>query len=191
MSIPPAKKNAPRLPKESGAAVDPKCSVPFAQTSLASVAKGTHARRTHRPAFRGVIVLDLRQQACALCLAKNAPERPAGLRVFPEHGRQMARQTRQMGCRPSTRITQPAALQARENHVCPWQLTLSSSQISCSAFDKAFSKIQRPRTFSGNSGKASSASEAAPHKIAYAFLISCIEITSTHILSDYQIKCNI
>ena len=127
MSIPPAKKNAPRLPKESGAAVDPKCSVPFAQTSLASVAKGTHARRTHRPAFRGVIVLDLRQQACVLCLAKNAPERPAGLRVFPEHGRQMARQTRQMGCRPSTRITQPAALQARENHVCPCQLTLAKA----------------------------------------------------------------
>ena len=70
-------------------------------------------------------------------------------------------------------------------------ISLSSSQISCSAFDKAFFKIQRPRTFSGNSGKASSASEAAPHKIAYAFLISCIEITSAHILSDYQIKCNI
>ena len=95
-----------------------------ASTRLASVDKGTHARRTFRPAFRGVIVLDLRQQACVLCLAKNAPERPAGLRVFPEHERQPARQTRQMGCRPSTRITQPAAVQARVNHVCPCQLTL-------------------------------------------------------------------
>ena len=64
---------------------------------IASVDKDTHARRTHRPAFRGVIVLDRRQPACVLCLAKNAPERPAGLRVFPEHGRQMTRQTRQMG----------------------------------------------------------------------------------------------
>ena len=93
---------------------------------LASVDKDTHARRTHRPAFRGVIVLDRRQPACVLCLAKNAPERPAGLRVFPEHGRQMTRQTRQMGRRPSTRITQPAAVQARKNHVCPCQLTLGS-----------------------------------------------------------------
>ena len=92
--------------------------------SLASVDKDTHARRTHRPAFRGVIVLDRRQPACVLCLAKNAPERSAGLRVFTEHGRQMTRQTRQMGRRPSTRITQPAAVQARKNHVCPCQLTL-------------------------------------------------------------------
>ena len=93
-------------------------------SSIASVDKGTHARRAHRPAFRCVIVLDIRRYACVLCLAKNAPERPAGLRVFPEHGRQMARQTRQMGCRPSTRITQPAAVQAWENHVCSCQLTL-------------------------------------------------------------------
>jgi len=64
---------------------------------VASVDKGAHARGAHRHAFRGVIVLDRRQPACVLCLAKNAPERPAGLRVFPEHGRQMARQTRQMG----------------------------------------------------------------------------------------------
>ena len=64
---------------------------------VASVDKGAHARRTFRHAFRGVIVLDRRQPACVLCLAKNAPERPAGLRVFPEHGQQMARQTRQMG----------------------------------------------------------------------------------------------
>ena len=108
----------------------------------ALLGKGTHARRTFRPAFRGIIVLDRRQPrpkgtglgrpdsmmsgqpACVLCLAKNAPERPAGLRVFPEHGRQMTRQTRQMGRRPSTRITQPAAVQARKNHVCPCQLTL-------------------------------------------------------------------
>ena len=44
---------------------------------LASLDKGTHARRTLRHAFRRVIVLDLRQQACVLCLAKTAPERPA------------------------------------------------------------------------------------------------------------------
>lgn len=64
---------------------------------VASVDKGAHARGAHRHAFRGVIVLDIRRYACVLCLAKNAPERPAGLRVFPEHGQQMARQTRQMG----------------------------------------------------------------------------------------------
>ena len=64
---------------------------------VASVDKGAHARGAHRHAFRGVIVLGRRQPACVLCLAKNAPERPAGLRVFPEHGQQMARQTRQMG----------------------------------------------------------------------------------------------
>ena len=95
--------------------------------SIASVDKGTHARRTLRPAFRCVIVLDIRQYTCVLCLAKNAPERPAGLRVFPEHGRRLARQTRQMGCRPSTRITQPAVVQDRENHVCLCQLTLTLS----------------------------------------------------------------
>ena len=72
---------------------------------LASLDKGTHARRTLRHAFRRVIVLDLRQQACVLCLAKTAPERPAGLRVFPEDKRRLAKQTRQMGWRPSTRIT--------------------------------------------------------------------------------------
>ena len=64
---------------------------------VASVDKGAHARGAHRHAFRYVIVLNLHQQDCILCLTKNAPERPVGLRVFPEHGRQMARQTRQMG----------------------------------------------------------------------------------------------
>ncbi len=64
---------------------------------IASFDKGTCARRTHRHAFRGVIVLDIRRYACVLCLAKNAPERPAGLGVFPENKRQSARQTRQMG----------------------------------------------------------------------------------------------
>ena len=67
------------------------------ERTVASLDKGTHARRTFRRAFRCVIVLDLRQQACVLCLAKTAPERPAGLRVFPEDKRQPARQTRQMG----------------------------------------------------------------------------------------------
>ena len=86
---------------------------------LASVDKGTHARRTHRPAFRGVIVLDRRQPACVLCLAKNAPERPAGLRVFPEHGRRLARQTRQAGCRPPTRITTPDVVLPREKPCVP------------------------------------------------------------------------
>ena len=70
-----------------------KCS----ERNIASVGKSTHARRTFRPAFRYVIVLNLHQQDCILCLTKNAPERPVSLRVFPEHGRQMARQTRQMG----------------------------------------------------------------------------------------------
>ena len=97
--------------------------VPIVFKLIASLDKGTHARRTLRHAFRRVIVLDLRQQACVLCLAKTAPERPAGLRVFPEDKRQLARQTRQMGWpdiipsglprlipfsrgwRPSTRIT--------------------------------------------------------------------------------------
>ena len=64
---------------------------------VASVDKGAHARGAHRHAFRGVIVLDIRRYACVLCLAKSAPERPAGLRVFPEDKRQLARQTRQMG----------------------------------------------------------------------------------------------
>ena len=44
-----------------------------------------------------VIVLDLRRQAYVLCLAIDAPERPTGLRVFPEHKRRLARQTRQAG----------------------------------------------------------------------------------------------
>ena len=58
---------------------------------VASVDKGAHARGAHRHAFRGVIVLDRRQPACVLCLAKNAPERPAGLRIFPEHGQLLSR----------------------------------------------------------------------------------------------------
>ena len=74
---------------------------------VASLDKGTYARRTLRHAFRCVIVLDIRRYARVLCLAKNAPECPAGLRVFPEDKRQLARQTRQMGCRPSMRITKP------------------------------------------------------------------------------------
>ena len=74
---------------------------------VASLDKGTYARRTLRHAFRCVIVLGIRRYACVLCLAKNVPERPAGLRVFPEDKRQLARQTRQMGCRPSMRITKP------------------------------------------------------------------------------------
>ena len=86
---------------------------------LASVNKSTHARRTFRPAFRGVIVLDRRQPACVLCLAKNAPERPAGLRVFPEHGRRLARQTRQVGWRPPTRITTPGVVLPREKPCLP------------------------------------------------------------------------
>lgn len=36
-----------------------------------------------------VIVLDLRRQAYVLCLAIDAPERPTGLRVFPEHKRRL------------------------------------------------------------------------------------------------------
>ena len=64
---------------------------------VASVDKGAHARGAHRHAFRGVIVLDLRQQACVLCLANDAPGRPAGLRVFPEDKRRLARQPRQAG----------------------------------------------------------------------------------------------
>ena len=74
---------------------------------VATPDKGTYARRTHRHAFRGVIVFAIRRYACVLCLAKNAPERPADLRVFREDKRQLARQTRQMGWRPSTRITKP------------------------------------------------------------------------------------
>ena len=46
---------------------------------LASLDKGTYARRTHQHVFRGVIVLDIRRYACVLCLAKNALERTAGL----------------------------------------------------------------------------------------------------------------
>ena len=112
---------------------------------LASADKGTHARRTLRPAFRCVIVLDRRQPACVLCLAKNVPERPAGLRVFPEHGRQLARQTRQAGCRPPTRITKPAVAQARENHVGPCQLTLGPSETtsSCKFDTTSQSRLRR------------------------------------------------
>ena len=94
----------------------------------ALLGKGTHARRTFRPAFRGIIVLDRRQPrpkgtglgrpdgmmsgqpACVLCLAKTAPEHPAGLRVFPEDSRHLARRARQMGWRPRARNTTPAVV---------------------------------------------------------------------------------
>ena len=66
-------------------------------TIIASADKGRHARRTFWHAAGCVIVLDLHRQACVLCLAIDAPERPTGLRVFPEHKRGLARQTRQAG----------------------------------------------------------------------------------------------
>ena len=90
---------------------------------LALVANGPHARRTFWPAAECVIVLDMRQHACVLCLSIDVPECPAGLRVFPGHGRRLVRQTRQMGCRPSTRITTPDVVQTRENHVGHCQST--------------------------------------------------------------------
>ena len=65
---------------------------------VASVDKGAHARGAHRPAFRGVIVLDLRQQACVLCLAGNAPAVPASpLEFLAADKRRLVRQTRQVG----------------------------------------------------------------------------------------------
>ena len=64
----------------------------------ASVDKGTHACGRGWNAACGVIVLDLRQQACVLCLAGNAPAVPASpSEFFAEDKRRLARQTRQVG----------------------------------------------------------------------------------------------
>ena len=64
----------------------------------ASVDKGTHACGRGWNAACGVIVLDLRQQACVLCLAGNAPAVPASpSEFFAEDKRRLVRQTRQVG----------------------------------------------------------------------------------------------
>ena len=66
--------------------------------SEASVDKGTHACGRGWNAACGVIVLDLRQQACVLCLAGDAPAVPASpSEFFAADKRRLARQTRQVG----------------------------------------------------------------------------------------------
>ena len=70
----------------------------FVTAWKASVDKGTRACGRGWNAACGVIVLDLRQQACVLCLAGNAPAAPASpSEFFAEDKRRLARQTRQAG----------------------------------------------------------------------------------------------
>ena len=70
----------------------------FIQTMEASVDKGTHACGRGWNAACGVIVLDLRQQACVLCLAGNAPAVPTSpSEFFAADKRRLVRQTRQVG----------------------------------------------------------------------------------------------
>ena len=66
------------------------------------------------------IVLDIRQYVCVLCLADNAPDQPASpSEFFTEDKRRLARQTRQAGCRPPTRITTPDVVLLREKPCVP------------------------------------------------------------------------
>ena len=67
--------------------------------TIASADKGTHACGPDWVAVCRVIVLDIRHQyVCVLCLADNAPDRPASpSEFFTEDKRQLARQTRKMG----------------------------------------------------------------------------------------------
>ena len=50
-----------------------------------------------------------------------------------------------MGCRPSTRITKPAVVQARENYVCPCQLTLGKRHDINRAFSFYLSPLREGR----------------------------------------------
>ena len=103
---------------------------------LASVDKGTHARGPDWAAVCCVIVLDIRRYACVLCLADNAPDRPASpSEFFTEDKRRLARQTRQAGCRPPTRITTPDAVLPREKPCVP---------LSADAIPGQSSKISSP-----------------------------------------------
>ena len=87
---------------------------------LASVDKGTHACGPDWAAVCRVIVLDIRQDVCVLCLADNAPDQPASpSEFFTEDKRRLARQTRQAGCRPPTRITTPDVVLPREKPCVP------------------------------------------------------------------------
>ena len=87
---------------------------------LASADKGRHACGPDWNAVCCVIVLDLRQQAYVLCLADNAPDRPASpSEFFTEDRRRLARQTRQAGWRPPTRITTPDVVLPREKPCVP------------------------------------------------------------------------
>lgn len=87
---------------------------------IASVDKGTHACGPDWAAVCRVIVLDIRQYVCVLCLADNAPDQPASpSEFFTEDKRRLARQTRQAGCRPPTRITTPDVVLPREKPCVP------------------------------------------------------------------------
>lgn len=87
---------------------------------IASVDKGTHACEPDWAAVCRVIVLDIRQYVCVLCLADNAPDQPASpSEFFTEDKRRLARQTRQAGCRPPTRITTPDVVLPREKPCVP------------------------------------------------------------------------
>ena len=104
----------------------------------ASVDKDTHACGRGWNAACRVIVLDLRQQACVLCLAGNAPAVPASpSEFFAEDKRWLARQTRQVGCRPPTRITQPDGVLPREKPRVP--LSTDARKICVGSGEKALS----------------------------------------------------
>ena len=67
-----------------------------------------------------MIVLDIRQYAVVLCLADDVPDRSASPpEFFTEDKRRTARQTRQAGCRPPTRITTLAVVLPREKPCIP------------------------------------------------------------------------
>ena len=93
----------------------------YCQLIHASVDKGTHACGPDRIVICRVIVLAVRHQyACVRCLADGTPDRPASPRsFFTVDKRRPARQTRKMGCRPSTRITTPDVVLPREKPCVP------------------------------------------------------------------------
>lgn len=98
-------------------------------TMLASVDKGTHACGPDWAAVCRVIVLDIRQYVCVLCLADNAPDQPVSpSEFFTEDKRRLARQTRQAGCRPPTRITTPDVVLPREKPCVPLSTDANSKE---------------------------------------------------------------
>ena len=170
------------------------------QDKIASADKGTCACGPVWNAACCAIILGLRQYACVLCLAYVAPDRPASS-FFAEDKRRLARQTRQVGCRPPTRITTPDVVLPREKPCVPlsadaFQAGNQRSVSRLSACQKYFfDTLQRRRAmpggvFSHAPHNSAAAAQILKRRIAAfvrfhlipqpSFLFSAIKLSTIH-----------